>query len=79
MKEREEAWSTIEKLALQNPRLQKLSSPDVVTTKFVLPSTKEEPVEHVTDLSKVSMLPLTSGLLYRSPPLACRGDQRHCN
>lgn len=64
VREREEAWFNIEKLALQNPQLQKLTSPELVTTKFALP--KEEIVEHVTDLSKVSLPPFFSDLLHQS-------------
>ena len=54
LKDREEAWGTIEKLARQNPHLEKLSN-DVLSTNNDMVTTEPEPcVEHVTDLSKVS-------------------------
>lgn len=43
LREREEAWGRIEKLALQNPQFTKLSKPEMITRKFTFP--RPEPLK----------------------------------
>ena len=45
--EREEAWSKVEKLAIQNPHFQQLARPEVITAKMVFP--RLEPMETVPE------------------------------
>ena len=61
LKEREEAWGAIENLARQNPKLEKLSTPDVLNTNVATPTELEPVVDHVTDVSKVMQTILPVG------------------
>ncbi|XP_064403531.1 serine/threonine-protein phosphatase 2A 56 kDa regulatory subunit gamma isoform-like [Halichondria panicea] len=56
LRDREEAWNKIEKLALKNPQFIKLSRPEAITTKLNIP--QPEPMEDTTGEAPPSSVPL---------------------